>query len=79
MLKKIQLVTFMVLSMSIHSSCTSTSLAKIRKSSLLDATMDPAKSYPASHAGLMMPSGLWEKADLGNGTNGVGQSCPTCG
>ncbi|MCX6116180.1 MAG: hypothetical protein NT027_01455 [Proteobacteria bacterium] len=58
--------------------CQSSSGFKFSKSRILDATMDPSKSSPASQSLAGSPNGLWEKAQTGS-SSGVGSSCPTCG
>ncbi len=58
-------------------SCQSSGL-KFQKSRILDATMDPSKTAPASQSLAGSASGLWEKDQTGAGS-GVGSSCPTCG
>jgi len=52
---------------------------KIRKSKLLDATMDPSKTMSPALSISAEPM-LWaEKANLSNGYSALGSSCPTCG
>lgn len=52
---------------------------KLQKAKLLDATMDPAKTSPASASLASLPQGLWEKAPSSSSSSSVQSSCPTCG
>jgi hypothetical protein len=74
---KSYMLVILALTVAGFTSC-QTSGYKFQKSKLLDATMDPAKSSPASQSIASSPNNIWEKAQSGSGS-GVGSSCPTCG